>query len=70
MSPDHVIGLGVIMPDAIAMKYIAAPLTEAQLRELIQFRSSDSFRTWSWPELFWPSRSERSCPSHGACNRI
>jgi NitT/TauT family transport system substrate-binding protein len=36
MSPDRVIGLDVIMPDAIAMKFIAAPLTEAQLRELIQ----------------------------------
>jgi hypothetical protein len=36
MSPDHVIGLDVIMPDAIAMEFLAARLSEAQLKELIQ----------------------------------
>ena len=36
MSPDKVSGLGAIMADAITFKTLAAPLTQAQLAELIQ----------------------------------
>lgn len=36
IDPDKIVGLDVIMPDAVTFKYIAAPLTEAQLKELIQ----------------------------------
>jgi NitT/TauT family transport system substrate-binding protein len=34
--PDQVLGLSNLMPDAIKFKYISQPLTEAQLRELVQ----------------------------------
>jgi ABC-type nitrate/sulfonate/bicarbonate transport system substrate-binding protein len=36
LDPDHVSGLTEAMADAIAFKYIAAPLTEQQLGELIR----------------------------------
>jgi NitT/TauT family transport system substrate-binding protein len=36
VSPDEIIGLDLIMPDAVGLKFIAAPLTQAQLAELIQ----------------------------------
>ena len=32
----QVVGLDIIMPDAVALKYTAAPLTKEQLAELIQ----------------------------------
>jgi NitT/TauT family transport system substrate-binding protein len=36
VDPDKVIGLDVIVPDAVTLKYTAAPLTKEQLAELIQ----------------------------------
>jgi NitT/TauT family transport system substrate-binding protein len=36
VSPDEIIGLDLIVPDAVNLKFIAAPLTPAQLAELIQ----------------------------------
>jgi NitT/TauT family transport system substrate-binding protein len=36
LDPDRLVGLDVIMPDAVSLKYIAAPLTKEQLAELIQ----------------------------------
>jgi NitT/TauT family transport system substrate-binding protein len=36
VDPDRISGLDDIMADAVAFKYIAAPLTAAQLKELIQ----------------------------------
>ncbi|OJX99732.1 MAG: sulfonate ABC transporter [Rhizobiales bacterium 62-17] len=36
IDPDKVVGLAEIMPDAVNFKYITAPLTDAQLKELIQ----------------------------------
>jgi NitT/TauT family transport system substrate-binding protein len=36
IDPDKIVGLDVVMPDAVAMKYISAPLTDAQVKELIQ----------------------------------
>jgi len=36
MNPDHVTGLDAIMADAVAFKFLAAPLTPAQLAEAIQ----------------------------------
>jgi len=36
IDPDHVVGLDTIVPDAVALKYTAAPLTKEQLAELIQ----------------------------------
>jgi NitT/TauT family transport system substrate-binding protein len=36
LDPDRVIGLDVIMPDAVTLKYVAAPLTPQQVAELIQ----------------------------------
>ena len=35
IDPDRVIGLDTIVQDAVALKYTAAPLTQAQLAELI-----------------------------------
>jgi NitT/TauT family transport system substrate-binding protein len=35
-DPDRIAGIDEIMPDAVKLKYIPAPLTEAQLKELIQ----------------------------------
>ncbi len=36
LNPDRISGLDEIMTDAIAMKFLSAPLTEAQLADLIQ----------------------------------
>jgi NitT/TauT family transport system substrate-binding protein len=36
IDPDRVVGLDTIVQDAVALKYTAAPLTQAQLTELIQ----------------------------------
>ncbi len=36
IDPDRIIGLDLVMPDAVEMKFIAAPLTKAQLDEMIQ----------------------------------
>ena len=36
IDPDKVVGLDTIVQDAVALKYTAAPLTQAQLSELIQ----------------------------------
>lgn len=36
INPDKIIGLDAIVPDAVALKYTAQPLTKAQLDELIQ----------------------------------
>jgi NitT/TauT family transport system substrate-binding protein len=36
VSPDEITGLDLIIPDAVALKFTAAPVTKAQLAELIQ----------------------------------
>jgi NitT/TauT family transport system substrate-binding protein len=36
IDPDKIIGLETIVPDAVTLKYTAAPLTKEQLTELIQ----------------------------------
>jgi len=36
VNPDKIVGLEMIVPDAVALKYTAAPLTKEQLAELIQ----------------------------------
>jgi len=36
MLPDRVVGLADLMPDAVKLKFLAQPLTEAQLQELVQ----------------------------------
>jgi NitT/TauT family transport system substrate-binding protein len=36
VDPDRVVGLDTIIPDAVALKFTAAPLTKEQLVELIQ----------------------------------
>jgi NitT/TauT family transport system substrate-binding protein len=36
LMPDKIVGLDAMMPDAIQMKYITAPLTKEQIAELIQ----------------------------------
>jgi NitT/TauT family transport system substrate-binding protein len=36
VDPDKIVGLDLIMPDAIEMKFIAAALTKAQIDEMIQ----------------------------------
>jgi NitT/TauT family transport system substrate-binding protein len=36
VDPDKIVGLDVIVQDAVALKYTAAPLTKEQLAELIQ----------------------------------
>ncbi len=36
LDPDTIVGLEMILPDAVALKYIAQPLTREQLSELIQ----------------------------------
>jgi len=35
-DPDRIAGIEEIMPDAVKLKYIPAPLSESQIRELIQ----------------------------------
>ena len=36
LDPDEIRGLDIMMPEAVALKYIPAPLTGDQLKELIQ----------------------------------
>jgi NitT/TauT family transport system substrate-binding protein len=36
VDPDKIVGLDVIVQDAVALKYTTAPLTKEQLAELIQ----------------------------------
>jgi NitT/TauT family transport system substrate-binding protein len=36
LMPDKIVGLDAMMPDAIQMKYLTAPLTKEQIAELIQ----------------------------------
>lgn len=36
LDPDRIVGLETIVPDAVALKYTAQPLTKEQLAELIQ----------------------------------
>ncbi len=36
VDPDKIVGLDTIVPDAVALKYTAAPVTKEQLAELIQ----------------------------------
>ena len=36
IDPDTIVGLNTVMPDAVEMKFIAAPLTEAQIKDMIQ----------------------------------
>ncbi len=36
VDPDRIVGLDTIIPDAVALKFTAAPLTREQLAELIQ----------------------------------
>lgn len=36
LNPDRIVGLETIVPDAVALKYTAQPLTEEQLSQLIQ----------------------------------
>ena len=36
LIPDRVLGLADLMPDAVKFKFIVQPLTEAQLKELVQ----------------------------------
>jgi NitT/TauT family transport system substrate-binding protein len=36
LSPDQIVGLDLIMPEAVNLKFIPAPLTPAQVAELIQ----------------------------------
>jgi NitT/TauT family transport system substrate-binding protein len=36
IDPDKIVGLDMIVPDAVTLKYTAAPLTKEQLAELIQ----------------------------------
>lgn len=36
IEPDKIVGLDVVMPDAVSLKYISAPLTDAQVKEMIQ----------------------------------
>jgi NitT/TauT family transport system substrate-binding protein len=36
VSPDEIIGLDLVVPDAVSLRFIAAPLTKEQLGELIQ----------------------------------
>jgi NitT/TauT family transport system substrate-binding protein len=36
LDPDRIVGLDVIMPDAVTLKYVSAPLSQQQVLELIQ----------------------------------
>jgi NitT/TauT family transport system substrate-binding protein len=36
VDPDRIVGLETIVPDAVTLKFTAAPLTKEQLAELIQ----------------------------------
>lgn len=39
LNPDAVIGLDAVMQDAVKLKFLPAPLTEAQLKELVQIQN-------------------------------
>ena len=36
LAPDRVMGLADLMPDAVRFKFISQPLSDAQLKELVQ----------------------------------
>lgn len=36
IDPDKIVGLDLVMPDAVTLKFISAPLTDAQMKEMIQ----------------------------------
>ncbi len=36
LNPDEIVGIDMIMPEAVNLKFISAPLTKEQLAELIQ----------------------------------
>ena len=36
IDPDKIVGLDLVMPDAVAMKFITAPLSQAQIEDLVQ----------------------------------
>ena len=36
VDPDKIVGLEEVMPDAVALKYIAAPLTKEQIADMVQ----------------------------------
>jgi NitT/TauT family transport system substrate-binding protein len=36
LIPDRVVGLQDVMPDAVKFKFITQPLTESQLKDLVQ----------------------------------
>ena len=38
LNPDTVIGLDAVMEDAVKLKFLQAPLTQAQLKELVQIQ--------------------------------
>jgi NitT/TauT family transport system substrate-binding protein len=40
VDPGHIAGMGEIIADAVQLKFIAAPLTEPQTRELVQMPSN------------------------------
>ena len=42
IDPDRIVGLDTIVPDAVALKYTAAPLTKEQLGELFQIPPAGS----------------------------
>ncbi|MFL6798106.1 MAG: ABC transporter substrate-binding protein [Xanthobacteraceae bacterium] len=39
LNPDTVIGLDAMMQDAVKLKFLSAPLTQAQLKELVQIQN-------------------------------
>jgi NitT/TauT family transport system substrate-binding protein len=41
MMPDKISGLDVILPDAVAMKYLQAPLTNEQIKDLVRIPPRD-----------------------------
>ncbi len=38
MAPDRVVGIDQIIAEAVSMKFLAAPLTPEQIKELIQIQ--------------------------------
>jgi hypothetical protein len=36
LSPDKIVGIDLIMPEAVDLKFIPAPLAKEELAELIQ----------------------------------
>ena len=36
LNPDQIVGIDLIMPEAVNLKFLSAPLTKEQLSELIQ----------------------------------